>query len=126
ALLWFIALGMLLPTMHQSSLGSLLLLSGPRLHPLWNTPWLPLLFLLACIFMGYAALIFEATLSRHFFQRPWETPMLGKLSYAMTWVLAVFGALRVAELAFRGELVRLATFDHYTFFFLLEMGLVVA
>ena len=37
ALLWIIALGMLLPTMHQSSLGSLMLLAGPRLHPLWHT-----------------------------------------------------------------------------------------
>src|SRR5574338_1562947 len=37
ALLWVIALGILLPTMHQSSLGSLMLLAGPRLHPLWNT-----------------------------------------------------------------------------------------
>jgi Ni/Fe-hydrogenase subunit HybB-like protein len=111
--------------MHQSSLGSLLLLAGPRLHPLWNTPWLPLLFLMSCIFMGYAALIFEATLSRHFFNRPWETPMLGKLSYAMTWVLAAFGGFRLAELAFRGQLARLSL-DQYTFFFLLEMALLAA
>src|SRR5690349_3127788 len=49
SLLWIVALGLLLPTMHQSSLGSLLLLSGPRLHALWNTPLLPLLFLVSCI-----------------------------------------------------------------------------
>jgi Ni/Fe-hydrogenase subunit HybB-like protein len=43
-LAFIIAIGILLPTMHQSSLGSLMLLAGPRLHPLWNTPLLPLLF----------------------------------------------------------------------------------
>jgi Ni/Fe-hydrogenase subunit HybB-like protein len=126
SLLWFIALGMLLPTMHQSSLGSLLLLSGPRLHPFWNTPWLPLLFLMACIFMGYAAIIFEATLSAYFFKRPWETPMLAKLSNAMTWVVGAFAAFRLAELFFRGELARVLRLDHYAVFFLLEMALVAA
>jgi hypothetical protein len=60
ALLWIIALGILLPTMHQSSLGALMLIAGPRLHPLWNTGWLPLLFLMSCIAMGYAAVVFEA------------------------------------------------------------------
>src|SRR6185369_6582484 len=49
AMLWIIALGMLLPTMHQSSLGSLMLLAGPRLHPLWFTPFLPLFFLITVL-----------------------------------------------------------------------------
>ena len=40
-----IALGLVLATMHQSSLGTLMLLAGARLHPLWRTPLLPLLFL---------------------------------------------------------------------------------
>ena len=47
-----IALGLLLPTMHQSSLGTLMLLAGSRLHPLWNTPLLPLLFLISCVVDG--------------------------------------------------------------------------
>jgi Ni/Fe-hydrogenase subunit HybB-like protein len=46
ALIFIIALGMLLPTMHQSSLGSLMMLTGPRMHPLWFSPSLPLLFLI--------------------------------------------------------------------------------
>ena len=67
-LLWIIALGILLPTMHQSSLGALMLIAGPRLHPLWNTGWLPLLFLLSCLAMGYAAIVFEAVLSSWLFR----------------------------------------------------------
>jgi formate-dependent nitrite reductase membrane component NrfD len=36
-----------------------MLLSGPRLHSLWNTPFLPLLFLISCITMGYAVVVME-------------------------------------------------------------------
>ena len=48
----FIALGMLLPTMHQSSLGSLLVVMGYQVHPLWQTPFLPLLFLMTALAWG--------------------------------------------------------------------------
>jgi Ni/Fe-hydrogenase subunit HybB-like protein len=123
-LLWIVALGMLLPTMHQSSLGTMMLLSGPRLHPFWNTPWLPLLFLVSCLAMGYAAVIFESTLSSHFFRRPRETRMLAALSGVMVWVLAAFGGFRLGELALRGELARLARLDRYALFFLAEIALV--
>jgi Ni/Fe-hydrogenase subunit HybB-like protein len=126
ALLWFVALGLLLPTMHQSSLGSMMLLSGPRLHPLWNTPWLPLLFLMSCLAMGYAAVIFESTLSSHFFRRPRETRMLAALSGVMFWVVLAFGVFRVAEVAARGALGRVAALDRYAGFFLAEMALVAA
>src|ERR1043165_3743701 len=59
ALIFIIALGILLPTMHQSSLGSLMMLTGPRLHPLWFSPLLPLLFLIGCVMMGFAIVVFE-------------------------------------------------------------------
>jgi len=59
---WIVATAVLLPTLHQSSLGSLFLLAGPRLHPLWQTPFLPLLFLLSCYAMGYAAVVIASSL----------------------------------------------------------------
>ena len=61
ALVWILALGLLLPTMHQSSLGTMMLLPAPKLHPLWYTPWLPLLFLVNCLVMGYGVVVLEAT-----------------------------------------------------------------
>src|SRR5512142_2320939 len=63
ALIWITALGILLPTMHQSSLGTLMLLSGPKLNPIWSTPFLPMLFLVTSVAMGYAAVVFETTFS---------------------------------------------------------------
>jgi len=104
AAVWVIALGMLLPTMHQSSLGTLMLLAGVRLHPLWNTPLLPLLFLISCISMGYAAVVFEAALSSLAFKRAPETSMLGTLAGIIVPLQIVYVVVRLADLAFRGRL----------------------
>jgi len=126
ALLWVIALGILLPTMHQSSLGALMLIAGPRLHPLWNTGWLPLLFLLSCIAMGYAAVVFEATLSAWLFKREPEREMLAGLSQAIVPLGTAYVGLRLLDLAGRGQLPALFAFDFYSVMTLLELALVVA
>jgi len=104
ALPWVIALGILLPTMHQSSLGTLMLLAGPRLHPLWNTPIVPLLFLLGCIPMGYAAVVFESALSAKAFNRPAETEMLSAIGGIIVSLQVVWVVVRLADLAWRGNL----------------------
>jgi Ni/Fe-hydrogenase subunit HybB-like protein len=59
-LFFFIALGTLLPMMHQSSLGTLLVVMGPQVNPLWQTPIVPLLFLLSAITIGYGVVLFES------------------------------------------------------------------
>ncbi len=125
-MLWIIALGILLPTMHQSSLGSLMLIAGRKVHPLWHTPLLPLLFLVSCLVMGYAVVVFEAALSSEVFRRPRETRMLVSLSWVMVDVLAIYLALRLGDLAVRGRLGLLLDFDMHTVFFLLEMALFIA
>ena len=126
ALLWVIALGMLLPTMHQSSLGSLMLLSGPRLNPLWNTPLLPLLFLISCIGMGYAAVVMEGTLSSMLMRRRLERSMLAGLGRAMLPVFGIFLVLRVGDLVWRNQLGALFAFDRYSIMALLELALFIA
>jgi Ni/Fe-hydrogenase subunit HybB-like protein len=103
ALLVFIALGMLLPTMHQSSLGSVIMLAGPRLHALWHTAWLPLLFLASCIAMGYAVVVMESTISARVFGRVREDAMLRSLGGPIAFVLAVFLVVRFADIIVAGE-----------------------
>jgi Ni/Fe-hydrogenase subunit HybB-like protein len=125
ALLWIIALGILLPTMHQSSLGALMLIAGPRLHPLWNTGWLPLLFLLSCIAMGYAAVVFEATLSSWLFRREPERGMLAGLSQAIVPLGTLYVAMRLLDIAGRGQLAALFAFDLYSVLTIVELLLVV-
>lgn len=99
-----IALGVLLPTMHQSSLGSLLLVMGSQLSPLWYTMWLPLLFLVTALAMGYSVVILEATLVTNAFALPSEQRLLGKISPIVAWLLIGFLALRFIDIASRGHL----------------------
>jgi Ni/Fe-hydrogenase subunit HybB-like protein len=100
----FIALGILLPTMHQSSLGTVMVLAGNKLSPLWWTGLLPLLFLISCIFLGYAIVVFESSISAQRYTLPDETHLLGKLSAVIAWLIAVYLAVRFADVAIRGHL----------------------
>lgn len=118
-----LALGILLPTMHQSSLGSLMLIAMEKLHKLWHTPLLPLLFLTSCIVMGYAAVVFESALADAVFRRPRETRLLASLSVVMVVVLFVFLGLRFGDLALRGRMGLVLRLDFYSAFFLLETAL---
>lgn len=124
ALPWILALGLLLPTMHQSSLGTMMLLPGPRLHALWFTPWLPFLFLVSCLVMGYGIVVIESAFASWGFGRRRETAMLAKLSRVAMWVTAFWVVFRVAEVALAGELVH--ALRGRGFAFLLEVALHLA
>jgi len=125
-LIAILALGILLPTMHQSSLGSLMLIMTSKLHKLWHTPFLPILFLSSAILMGYAAVIFESALADEVFDRPRETKILASMSGIMVVVLFFFLGVRLVDLALRGRLGLVATLDFFSMMFLLEMALFLA
>jgi len=125
-LIAILALGILLPTMHQSSLGSLMLIMTSKLHKLWHTPFLPVLFLSSAILMGYAAVIFESALADEVYDRPRETKILASLSGIMVLVLFFFLGVRIVDLALRGRLGLVARLDFYSWMFLLEMALFLA
>jgi Ni/Fe-hydrogenase subunit HybB-like protein/Fe-S-cluster-containing dehydrogenase component len=123
AMPYLIALGLLLPTMHQSSLGSLMLLAGDKLHPLWHTPLLPGLFLVSCVAMGYAAVSLESLISARVFDRPRETPMLRALAGPISFVLLAYVVLRAVDIVWRGKLGLVMEMDAYSFLFMVEMAL---
>ena len=112
---WILALGLLLPTMHQSSLGTMMLLPGPRMHPVWFTPWLPFLFLVNCICMGYAIVVFESAFAAAAFRRPRETDMLNSLSRVAAWVTLFWVVFRVVEVLIAGDLRFVFTPRGYAF-----------
>ncbi len=103
ALIWIVALGLLLPTMHQSSLGTVMLLAGDKVHGLWATSMIPLLYLVSCVGMGYAVVVWESTLSSRAFSRPREDSMLKSLSGAMVIVLGLFLVIRIVDLIIQGQ-----------------------
>ena len=108
-LVWILGLGLLLPTMHQSTLGTMMLLTGPRLHPLWFTPWLPFLFLVSCLVMGYGIVVLEAAFSSLAFRRARESAMLARLSGVAFWVTLFWVVFRVGEVLLAGEAKYLGT-----------------
>ncbi len=121
-----IALGVLLPSMHQSSLGSLLVVFGYQVHPLWQTMLLPLLYLMTAVTIGFAIVIFEACLSSSGFRRPLEMHLLTSISRFMTGLLAVYLVVRLADLAWRGALGYMFELSVEAFWFWVEMGLFIA
>lgn len=104
AMFFFIALGTVLPMMHQSSLGSLLVVFGTQIHPLWQTIVLPLIFLISAITIGYAVVLFESCLAAAGYRRTIEMHLLTPLSKIMLGMLGVFLAVRFGDLVFRGAL----------------------
>ena len=100
----FVILGVVLSTLHQSSLGSLLLIQPSKLHPLWWTPILPIMFFTSAISIGLAMIILESSLSSRYFQRGLETHLLAKLDRAIPIVLVIYGLLKFSELAVAGDL----------------------
>jgi Ni/Fe-hydrogenase subunit HybB-like protein len=121
----FIALGLLLPTMHQSSLGTMMIIAGKKLSPLWQTGLLPLLYLIGAITMGYSIVVFESIYSSHGLKRPLETSMLAKLSGIMPWLLGIFLVIRFVDIIFRGALGSLFQFNKNTLMFIIEIALFV-
>jgi len=59
--------GITLSTLHQSGLGALYLMAKPKIHPLWYTEFIPILFLVSSIFAGLSMIILEGTISHRVF-----------------------------------------------------------
>jgi len=98
----FIIAGVVLSCLHQSSLGALMLIAPTKIHPLWYTPILPLLFLLSAISVGFPMVIFESLLaSRSFGLKP-ETRLLGRLARIIPGLLGAYLAAKVIDLTLRG------------------------
>jgi Ni/Fe-hydrogenase subunit HybB-like protein len=120
----FVALGVLLPTLHQSSLGALMIAAGEKLSPLYQTMFLPLLFLITAIGMGYAIVIFESIFSSVGLNRPMETPLLSRISALIPWLMAFFLLLRLGDILFRGHFGLIFKFDLASIMFLIETILI--
>ncbi len=123
ALIWIIALGLLLPTMHQSSLGTVMLIAGDKVHGLWATSMIPLLYLVSCVAMGYAVVVWEATLSSRAFSRPREDSMLKSLSGAMVIVIGLFLVIRIVDLLIQGQAALMFNSGGLSLLFWIENGL---
>ena len=115
--------GVVLSFMHQSSLGSLMLIAPYKVHPLWYTPLLPLLFLMSAIAVGYPMVIFEGTLSTFAFKRKSENHLLAPLSRFVIVLAGLYLIVKITDLLFRGAYVHLFEGGLAPTMFIIEIGL---
>jgi Ni/Fe-hydrogenase subunit HybB-like protein len=120
-----VILGVILSTLHQSSLGTLYLIMPNKLHPFWWSPLLPVFFYLSAIAVGLAMIIFESSMSSKYFGRELELPILRDMGRVLVVVLAIYGILRFEDLYHRGVLHLVFVSGYEQRFFLLEMFLSV-
>lgn len=59
--------GITLSTLHQSGLGALYLMAKDKIHPLWYSEFIPILFLVSSVFAGLSMVIFEGSISHKVF-----------------------------------------------------------
>jgi Ni/Fe-hydrogenase subunit HybB-like protein len=125
ALPFILGLGLLLPTMHQSTLGALWLVAPSKLPGLWYSPWLPLLFLVSCLAMGYAMVVLEGTFSTRAFKRRPETAMFASIAPVIAGATLAWVGLRLVDLAVRGRFGLVFTSGALSFMFLAENAVAV-
>lgn len=114
-----------LPLMHQSSLGGLMLLAGDKVHPIWQTPFLPLLYLIAAGFCGLGFVIFLLLMSCLRYSRPLDEGILGELGNLLSYVCFLFLAVRFGDLVWRRQLGAAFAFDKMSLLFLFETALIL-
>lgn len=95
-------LGVILSTLHQSSLGALFLIAPSKLHPLWYSQYIPVFFFISSIIAGLSMVIFEGSLThRYFADKMDETHLREKedvvfgFGKAASFVLAAYFAVKV-------------------------------
>jgi Ni/Fe-hydrogenase subunit HybB-like protein len=59
--------GITLSMLHQSGLGALYLMAKEKIHPLWYSEFIPILFFISSIFAGLSMVIFEGSISNKVF-----------------------------------------------------------
>jgi len=114
-----------LPLMHQSSLGGLLLLAGNKINPLWQTPFLPLLYLLAAGLCGLGFVIFLLLISSLRYSRPLDLDVLGELGNLLSCACLLFLAVRAGDLIWRGQVRAAFAFDRMSILLLVETALIL-
>ena len=100
----FVIAGIMLSSLHQSSLGTLMVLMPARVHPLWYSPILPPMFLISAIALGLMMVCFEAMATGYLYKHDHDMKLLGGLGKVASWVLFAYLALRLGDLAYRGQL----------------------
>lgn len=94
-----VILGVMLSTLHQSSLGTMYLITPEKTYPLWYSGNLPFLFFVSAVAVGPAMVIIESFLSSRAFHREIELPLLSRLGKVSAVALAIYLVLKLEDAA---------------------------
>ncbi len=117
----FIIAGVVLSCLHQSSLGTLMVIAGSKMHPLWETPVLPLLFLLSAIAVGFPMVIMESITASHSFGLKPEKETLSGLANFIGPLLGIYLAFKIGDMAIRNTFRYLTEFNLQSVMFTIEI-----
>ncbi len=116
-----IILGVLLSTLHQSSLGSLYLIVPEKMYPLWYSAYMPVFFYVSAIAAGCAMIIFESFLSSRAFKRGLEMHLLTEIARVCVVMLGVYAVMKLMDLNERHMFSLLTVPKVETYMYWLEM-----
>jgi Ni/Fe-hydrogenase subunit HybB-like protein len=98
-----VMLGIMLSTLHQSSLGSLFLIMPYKLHPLWYSAIMPVQFFISAVALGLMMVSFESLISHWLYRRKAESNLVAGLGKGAVWVLSIYLAVKLGEIIVSGE-----------------------
>jgi Ni/Fe-hydrogenase subunit HybB-like protein len=114
-------IGVLLSTLHQSSLGSLYLIVPNKMHPLWYSSLLPVFFYISAISVGLAMTIFESYTSARAFNKGLELDLLTKLGFYSAIILIINFTIRMIDITSAGKISYIFSNSQESILFLLEI-----
>ena len=119
----FVIAGVVLSCLHQSSLGTMMVIAPYKLHPLYWTELLPVLFLTSAIAVGFPVVILESMLAGRAFDRKPEMHILTPLASMTPYLIGSYIAFRVGDMIYRGSYVFLFDGSAASIVFWIEFGL---
>lgn len=118
----FIIAGVVLSCLHQSSLGTLMVIAPSKMHPLWYTSISPLLFLLSAIAVGFPMVVFESILAARSFRLKPETHLLSSIARFTPILLGVYLAMKIGDLTLREAWGYVSAMSLQSIMWLVEVG----
>jgi len=122
---FIIGLAYILPIMHQSSLGALMILGGNRVNTLWQTPFLPLIYVWAAGFLGYNCVVLCVLLAKLAWKRDVDPEVLAELNKLTVWIVYSWTAFRFLDILVRGKFFHLFTDGYFSLLFWTETALIL-
>jgi len=116
-----VLLGIMLSTLHQSSLGSLFLIMPFKIYPLWYSSIIPVQFFISAVALGLMMVSLESLVSHWLYGRKAENHLVAKLAGAAVWVLLIYLVVKLVDIAVSGELGLIFSGTWESYLFILEI-----